>query len=357
MPTSSTDRGFSAKLLLTVVSVLALLLAWQLADLLLLVFAAVLGAILFRALADLLARPTGLSPPLSLLVAVLLIAAGLVLVVVFFGAAILQNVETLTEQLPTAWRAVRDRVDGIGWVQSAIDRGTDSLLSGGLVSRIGGALGLAAGAVTNLVLVVFGALYIASQPDLYRSGTLRLVPPAQRDRVDRTLCRCGDALRGWLVGQVIAMVGVGIVTTAGLWALGVPSAVALGLFAGIAEFVPIVGPVAAAIPALIIALSVDPTLALWVLGLFVVIQQIEGNVLQPLIQREMVSVPPALLLFAVVGFGVLFGANGVLFAAPLTVVAYVAVQELYVRSIEAEAGDAGEPAAARPRPDAVTASR
>lgn len=332
----SQDRSFPARLLLVVATGVVLLLAWQLADLLLLVFAAVLGAILFRALADLLARPTGLGPGWSLLVAVLLVTALLAVVFVLFGATIVQNVETLAEQLPTAWAAVRDRLGGGGWVEEAIDRGREALLSGGLVSRIGGALGLAAGAVTNLVLVIFGALYIAAQPSLYRGGALRLVPPRHRDRADRTLGRCGTALRGWLFGQVIAMVLVGVVTATGLWALGVPSALALGLFAGLAEFVPIVGPVAAAIPALVIALSVEPTLALWVLGLFLVIQQIEGNVLQPLIQREIVSVPPALLLFAVVGFGVLFGATGVLLAAPLTVVAYVAVRELYVRTIEAD---------------------
>ncbi|RAI41874.1 AI-2E family transporter [Rhodoplanes roseus] len=360
---SSAERAFSAKLLLVTATVLVLLLAWQLADLLLMVFAAVLGAILLRALADLIARPTGLSPAWSLVAAVVLIALGLTLVIVFFGAAILQNVETLVEQLPTAWNAVRDRFGGASWLSTAVDRGTDALLSGGIVSRIGGALGLAAGAVTNLLLVVFGALYIAAQPSLYHGGALRLLPPRHRDRADRTLRRCGDALRGWLLGQVIAMAVVGVVTAAGLWWLGVPSALALGLFAGLAEFVPIVGPIVSAVPALIIAFSTDSTLALWVLGLFLVVQQIEGNVLQPLIQREMVSVPPALLLFSVVGFGILFGVTGVLLAAPLTVVVYVAVKELYVRDIEAEPAANAEvepdaPQAPRAAPAAaVTASR
>ncbi|WP_165364112.1 AI-2E family transporter, partial [Rhodoplanes serenus] len=350
--------AFSAKLVLVTGTVLVLLAAWQLADLLLLVFAAVLGAILLRALADLLARPTGLASGWSLVLAVVLIALVLALVVVFFGAAILQNIETLVERLPGAWRAVRDRIDSVGWVQAAVDRGTDAMLSGGVVSRIGGALGLVAGAITNLLLVIFGALYIAAQPALYRAGLLRLVPPRHRDRADRTLCRCGEALRGWLLGQVIAMVGVGVVTTVGLWALGVPSFLALGLFAGLAEFVPIVGPVAAAIPAVVIALSVDPTLALWVVGLFLLIQQIEGNVLQPLIQREIVEVPPALLLFAVVGFGVLFGGLGVLLAAPLTVVAYVAAQDLYVAPLERHADTTATTATATAaEPRSVTESR
>jgi len=141
--------AFSAKLVLVTGTVLVLLAAWQLADLLLLVFAAVLGAILLRALADLLARPTGLASGWSLVLAVVLIALVLALVVVFFGAAILQNIETLVERLPGAWRAVRDRIDSVGWVQAAVDRGTDAMLSGGVVSRIGGALGMRAGIGTT----------------------------------------------------------------------------------------------------------------------------------------------------------------------------------------------------------------
>jgi predicted PurR-regulated permease PerM len=110
----------------------------------------------------------------------------------------------------------------------------------------------------------------------------------------------------------------------------VPSALALGLFAGLAEFVPIVGPIVSAVPALIIALSRSYELALWVLLMFVVLQQIEGNLIQPLIQRRMVSLPPALTLFAVVVFGLLFGAIGVLLATPLTVTGFVLVRQLYI---------------------------
>jgi len=127
---------------------------------------------------------------------------------------------------------------------------------------------------------------------------------------------------------------VGTLTWAGLKLLKVPSALALGLFAGLAEFVPILGPIAAAIPALIIAFSQDSRLALWVLALFVVIQQLEGNILQPIIQRRMVALPPAVTLFAVLAFAILFGAMGALLAAPLAVVTLVLVQNLYIAPLE-----------------------
>ncbi len=215
------------------------------------------------------------------------------------------------------------------------------------MSRIGGALGTFVSAVANLFLVLFAGLYIAAQPRLYHDGFLKLVPPQERDRIGATLVRCGRALRNWLLGQAIAMVMVGVLTWAGLALLGVPSALALGLFAGLAEFVPILGPIAAAIPALIIALSQDTKVALWVLALFVVIQQIEGNLLQPIIQRKMVALPPAITLFAVLAFAILFGVMGALLAAPLAVVTLVVVQDLYVETIEKLPGGGSDPVRTR----------
>ncbi len=133
---------------------------------------------------------------------------------------------------------------------------------------------------------------------------------------------------------------VALITGIALMALGVPNAIALALFAGLAEFVPIVGPIAAAIPALIIALSQSYELALWVLVVFVVIQHVEGYVIQPLLQRKLVALPPALLLFAIVAFGLIFGPLGVILAAPLTVLVFVLVRELYLREA---LGDAVQP--------------
>jgi len=108
-------------------------------------------------------------------------------------------------------------------------------------------------------------------------------------------------------------------------------AFALGLIAGLLDFVPLIGPIVAAVPTLLLALSISPTTALWTGGLYLVVQQIEGNILSPLVQQRAVDLPPALLLFALLGFGSLFGAPGVILAAPLTVVVYVMVKRLYVR--------------------------
>ena len=110
-----------------------------------------------------------------------------------------------------------------------------------------------------------------------------------------------------------------------------PAALALALLAGLAEFVPLVGPIVATISALLIALSVGWETALWTLLLYIVIQQVESNLIIPLVQRRVVELPPAVTLFAVVAFGLLFGLLGVLFATPLAVVVFVAVKKLWVR--------------------------
>jgi predicted PurR-regulated permease PerM len=129
----------------------------------------------------------------------------------------------------------------------------------------------------------------------------------------------------------VSMLVVGVLTGLGLWLIGVPSALALGLLAGVLEFIPLAGPVLAAIPALLLALTVGVDTALWAGGLMLLIQQIEGNLIQPLVQRYAVQLPPALFLFALIGFAAMFGAIGIVLAAPLTVVVYVLNKRLYVQ--------------------------
>jgi predicted PurR-regulated permease PerM len=124
---------------------------------------------------------------------------------------------------------------------------------------------------------------------------------------------------------------VGALIAAGLALVGVPPALALGLIAGVTEFIPIVGPVIGAAPALLLASTQDwPTVA-WTLGVFVVVQQIESNVIMPLVAGRAVALPPAVGLFAVVALGVLFGPLGLFLGYPLAIVIDTAVRRLYVR--------------------------
>jgi predicted PurR-regulated permease PerM len=186
-------------------------------------------------------------------------------------------------------------------------------------------------AVLDLVLVLIAGIFLAADPATYRSGLAKLFPKGRQRQVFATLDASGGALRLWLLGQMVSMTVIGVLTGLGLWLVGVPSPLMLGLIAGLAEFVPVVGPFIAAVPGLLLALSESPQTALWALLVYVVIQQFESNLVTPMVEKSVVAIPPAVTLFAVLALGVIFGPLGILLAAPLSVVLFVAVKKLYVR--------------------------
>ena len=162
-------------------------------------------------------------------------------------------------------------------------------------------------------------------------GLLRLLPPRRRPAFQAAMEASGEGLKKWLLGQGVAMLMVGVTVGIGLALLGMPLAPALGLISGLLEFVPFFGPIASALLAVLVAFAQGPQEALYVAIFFVVIQQLEGNVVIPFVQRWAVHMPPLLSVLAVVVFGTLFGVAGVVFGTPLMVVTLVLVERLYVR--------------------------
>jgi predicted PurR-regulated permease PerM len=316
--------------MLVALALLALF-AWQVVDVLLLVFAAVLVATALRALADLVERYTPLPAGWALACAIASVIATLALAAWLFGSEVQRQVVELRDALPRAWETLKAKFGNMAWfdtLQARVDGGFGGM-SGVLASVRWAATSLLA-IVANVLLVGFGAIYIATQPDLYRTGLLALVPPKLRGRAESALEACGGALRLWVVGQLVAMVIVGVLTGVGLWLVGLPSAFALGLIAGVAEFVPILGPLLAAVPGLMLAVAEGPQMVLWVVAVYLAVQQIENHVVMPVVQRRAVSLPPALTLFSVVAMAIVFGPLGLLLATPLTVVAFVLVKKLYI---------------------------
>ncbi|HEX8251747.1 MAG TPA: AI-2E family transporter [Thermoanaerobaculia bacterium] len=191
----------------------------------------------------------------------------------------------------------------------------------------------AMGAVGGLVIVLFLAMYIAATPKMYRDGLLHLVPHRQRDRAREVLAALSDTLRQWLVARLMAMVIIGLITGGGLALIGVKGAAALGVLAGILEFVPFFGPIVSAIPAIGIALVDSPQKAMYVIVLYLVIQQLEGNVVTPLLLKNRLDVPPVLTVVAVAALGVVFGVIGMLIAEPLLAAILVTTKMLYVQDV------------------------
>jgi predicted PurR-regulated permease PerM len=191
-----------------------------------------------------------------------------------------------------------------------------------------------------LMLVLFIAAYIGVDPALYHGGILQLVPSRERDRAALTLTRLATTLRRWLVTQLIAMVVIGAVTTVFLLMIHVKAALPLGILAGVSKFIPIVGSIFAAIPAIAMAFIDSPHKALIVAVGYIVIQFVENHLLVPVLMKHGVDLPPAMTLGIQALMSVLFGFLGLLVAVPLlaailTVVRTMSGKEL--REISAEA--------------------
>jgi predicted PurR-regulated permease PerM len=326
--TTASHRIFIERLVIAIAIVAVALLVWRLSDLLLLVFGAVLVAVILRAVAMPFRERLGLPHGLSLLIAVLLLFALIGGLAALFGAQAMGQAVALQEAIPAAWQELLRRLEPIGLAQPL-----QGLAAGGesIVSRIGNVAMSVGSGLADTLLVLAGGIYLAAEPGLYRTGLLKLVPERARPLVDEAMKDSGRALMLWLKGRLVSMTIVGILTWIGLVLLGVPAAVALAVVAFLLEFIPFLGPILSAIPAILLAMAISPTLALWTGGLYLLIQQLEGNIVEPLVQKRAVSMPPVLLLFAVVAGALLFGMTGVILAAPLTVVLFVLVKRLYVR--------------------------
>ena len=182
----------------------------------------------------------------------------------------------------------------------------------------------------GLVLVLFLAVYIAAEPDLYRHGLLLLFKPPTRKRLEPVLTAIAEKLRRWLGTQAFAMLIIGTVTTILLMIIGVRAAVPLGVIAGIFEFIPHVGPALSAVPAIAMAFVDSPQKALVVMVAYWGIQFLENNLLIPYLMKEHLDLPPAVTMMVQVVMAYMFGLMGLFVATPLLAAVFVMVQQLYV---------------------------
>lgn len=198
--------------------------------------------------------------------------------------------------------------------------------------------------VLSLGLVaLIATIYLPVRPYPVIDGFVALFPAGRRWRVRQVLGEVYRAVQRWLLGQLVAMAFIGFFSAVALWILGIPFALLLGLFSGLISFVPYLGAVVSAIPPMLLALVSDPILALWVILAYAVIQQGESQVIQPVVMSKAVALHPAVVLFAIVVMGTLFGIAGLLLAVPLVATLQVLVQELWVRRMNEMGDDADSP--------------
>jgi predicted PurR-regulated permease PerM len=349
-------RRVVVAVLITLVILAVACLLWQGVHVLLEAFAGVLFAIFLAAMADWVQRRTRLSYRWSLAAVVL----GLVLVIgglaYLLWSRLSVQLGELTQTLPRSLEQIRGYLTQYTWGKYLVEKvphAATGLAEVGSFARVTGFVSGVASFLEAAVVILIVGIFAAAEPDLYRWGLLHLVPPRHRPRAAQAVDAVAFNLRHWLMGQVLVMVVIGITTALGLWLIGIPLAMTLGLLAGILAMVPYVGAWLSAVPAALIALLKGPEYLALTLGLFLLVHVVEGYVLLPLVQRKSVHLPPALALVAQVLMGQLLGVLGLFVAAPLAVAAMALLKMLYV---EDTLGDAavnvpGEPGTeAKPAP-------
>lgn len=311
-----------------------ILLAWRLSDVLVLAFGATVLATALLAGSTQLERLFGLPPRTAVVVTLLLVTLALAFGGWLVGDRFAEQMERLRERLPAAIEAATTWLRQQAFGQSVLQWWRNGM-KGDAVSwaPVVNAAGLTFGALGSAALMVVLAVYLALDPELYRRGVLRLVPQTLRPRMAAAFEASSEGLQRWLLGQGISMLFVGCATAIGLAVLGMPMALSIGVIAGLMDFVPYFGPIASGLLAVLFAFTEGPEKALYVALLAIAIQQFEGNVLMPVVQRRAVELPPVLGLLSVVVFGLLFGVAGVVFATPLMVVTMILVQKLYVQEV------------------------
>ena len=314
--------------------VVILVLLWYAIDVVLLAFVGILLAILLRAPAHWLVERFGWreGPALALVGCVMLVL--LVAGAVFFGRGILGQALALIDRIPEIVQAFKDRLgeSELGARLVALAESSGMFAGDGqqVLGRGLGLIGSTFGAIANVLIVLFFAVFMAAQPHVYVEGALHLVARKKRGRMREVLLEIGAVLRRWLVGQSLLAACVATLTGVGLVLIGAPFPFALALLAGLMEFVPYIGPFLAAIPAILVGFAEGPQMALHVGLLFVGIQLTESYALAPLVQHRAVHIAPAAILFAQVLMGVIVGALGVAVATPLAAAIMVAVSMLFV---------------------------
>ncbi|MDR6306058.1 putative PurR-regulated permease PerM [Nitrobacter vulgaris] len=314
---------------------LALIVLTMTLQVLLLVFAGVLFAIPLRRAADWLAKKSGVSSSWTLAATLIVIFGVIGAAVWLLAPEIASQSRELFKEVPRSWEGLQASISGlvgdglVDQVSSYFNAGKGTMR--GLLGNLFGAVSGTVGAVGSGFVIFFMALYLAVEPGIYRRGLIHLVPPQNRSRANELLNQIGETLLWWLIGKLISMTLVGVLTYVGLLVLDVPLSLSLALMAAILAFIPNFGPILAAAPAILLALSDGFTKAGWVIGLYLAVQTVESYFVTPIIQQRTVSLPPAFTLAMQIVAGVLAGVAGLALATPLAAAGLVLVRELYVK--------------------------
>jgi predicted PurR-regulated permease PerM len=295
----------------------------------------------------------GIPRPVGALLVLVAIVGAVAAVLAFTIPPFVTELQRFADELPSLVDSLRARLGHAvgaepGHAGRDLQRSLQSVLDDprpllGPIAQIG--LGIA-GAVGTIVVVVIGAFYVAVNPRPLVDGALRLFPPERREWVAEGMNDIRGAWIGWLYGVAVDMLVTGVLLYLGLTLVGLDFALVFAVLSALFVVVPYFGSVAAGIPLVLFALAErGPTTALLALGVYIVVQQVEGNVIIPLVMSRTVNLHPAVVLVGVVLVGELLGFIGLIVAVPIISATIIVVREIWVRRIEGDVPAASPPPA------------
>lgn len=311
------------------------LLGWELRWVLLMLFGAIVVAVALDVPVQRLQR-LGCSRSSALLLVVLVLALLTWALSTMLLPELVEQVQTLNQLLPQLLQRVADvlsQVRGFDQLGRSIGSGNNLSALQPISAQLLGLAGGAANSSIQLLLMGLLALLLCLNPSGHINLVIAATPQFYRHKMVDLLQECREALGGWLAGMTISAITVFLLTWAGLAWLQVPLALLSGLICGLLTFVPTIGPTVATLLPTALALVVNPLLALKVVILRLVLQNLEAFVLTPLLLARTVNLLPTVALMAQLCLGALLGLPGVLLALPCVVVLQVLLQEIFVKEI------------------------
>lgn len=299
-------------------------------NILILVLAGTLIACYFRGMSSFIRNKTNWNRKISMSVSVLgtvLIISGIFWLI---GATVSAQASEIEETLPAIIEDAQQSLNGSRIGRELMEKIEELQSSEKLPEFLSRFLMTTFGGIGDIYIILLIGIFFTISPQLYKKGMVQLVPPGKRDRAEDVLEHLGTGLTKWLTGKFIAMLGVFALTAIGLIILGIPMWLTLAVLAGILNFVPNFGPLAAMIPAVLIALAISPTTALIVAILYTGVQLIESSLITPKAQQKLIKIPPALIILSQIFIGAMTGIWGIIFATPLVLIIIILVQDLYV---------------------------
>lgn len=323
-----------------IVIVVSAYILWQIREVLILVFAAIVLATVLNRLANFLQRWVK-SRAIAVILALLALFTAFTLLFLLIVPGFVREFSQLGDALPQALSQLQSRISQfrqnplfspyIPDIES-VNQQLKSLTQT-LPRQILGIFSTSLGALLNTLLFIVLTLMLFFNPQPYRRAFIRLFPSFYRRRADAILSMCEDSLGKWIIGALIGMSVIAVLSWVGLSLLGVKLALANGVLAGLLNFIPNIGPTLSVVLPVILTVLDDPFKALLIVALYIGIQQFESNLLTPAIMAQQVSLLPAVTLSAQILFTVAFGPLGLVLSIPLTVVVQIWIKEVLIKDV------------------------